>query len=314
MAMPKIIKDLATQIGILYTPEQNSIYSIKDDYPIQFFESSDRNATSLIGVIRFDDGNKDRLVKDTILQDKNIQNTGLKPKTVDVTNGIISLKWLKGVTGYPKLEKIIEQFMSVLNAIKPMVSGPGLKCRMCGSKDINGPILIDGLVDRICTQCIENLQKQAAQVKAAYEALPTNYVLAIITASVLALIGAAVWSGILISTQTMYWMIAILIGVGIGWCTTKAAGKGGTAVQIIVFSSTVISVLLGMIFYIGFIIQTEASEAGEFINWGEFILNIPYFLMQIKEDVAFSLGGGLIGAFFAASKAGKPKLEIKVEK
>ena len=31
-------------------------------------------------------------------------------------------------------------------------------------------------------------------------------------------------------------------------------------------------------------------------------------------DTVFALGGGLIGAYYAARKAAKPKLEVKVEK
>jgi hypothetical protein len=314
MANLKIIQDVATKIGIDYTTGQKTVYTIKDDYPIQFLEGSDGNTPVLLGVIRFDEGNKDKLIKDTLLQDKSVMQTGLKSKSIEIKDGIITLKWTKGLLGYPKPEKIAEQFLSVFNTIKSMTGRPGLKCRVCASKDISGPILINGIVDRMCPKCIENLKKEVEDVKAAYEALPVNFPLAIIAAIVLAIVGAGLWAGVIAATHKMYWMIAIFVGLAIGWVTAKAAGKGGLPVQIIGFSATFISVLLGMIFYVGYVMHDEAVKVGQSVDWGALVQDIPSILMQAKGDVAFSLVGGLVGAFYAALKAGKPELSVKVEK
>ena len=313
MAMPKVIRELADRLEILAAPQQKSIYAMKDGYPIQFLETLKKNKTTLLGVIRFDDAAKDKLIRDSLSKDQTIKQSGLKIKNVDVTNGIITLNWVKGITGYPKTERILEQYKSVLESIKALVTGPGLKCRVCQSNSIDAPVLIDGVVDRVCHACIEKMQQEMTKLKAAYQALPTNYLLAVITAAVLVVVGAVVWSAIIISTHRMFWMLAVLIGAGIGWGTTKAAGKGGLPVQVVVFSGTLISILLGMIAYVGYLVQEEAVKAGGVVDWAEFFRNVPYFLMQVKEDVLFSMGGALIGAFVAASKAAKPKLLMKIE-
>ena len=314
MAMPKIISKLAVLLKISVSSDQNSLYSLIEGYPVQFFEAADSNTTYLWAVIRFDDGTKDGLVKDAFSKSEKISQTGLKVKTIDVTNGVISLKWVKGITGYPKAEKILEQFVSVFNSLKPIVGGPGLKCRLCGSQDITGPILAEGLVDRICPKCIDEMKKKAEEAQAAYDAIPVNVPFALGAAALLAFIGAAIWAGIIVATNTMFWMIAIAIGAGIGWGTTKAAGRGGRLVQVIVFSATVVSILLGMIFYVGYIMHAEAVKVGQSVNWGVFILNIPAMLIEIISDVLFSLGGGMIGAFVAASKAAKANLSVTVAK
>ncbi len=314
MANLKMIQDVAAKIGIDYVTGQKMIYTIKDDYPVQLFEGADGNTPAVLAVIRFDERGKDELIRKMLLQDKSIAQTGLKSKSIEIKDGIIILKWVKGLLGYPKPEKIAGQFLSVFAAVKSVTGRPGVKCRVCESKDITGPVLINGMVDRMCPKCIENMQKEIENVKAAYEALPINFPLAIAVAVVLAIAGAALWAGVIAATSKMYWIIAVLVGLAIGWVTAKAAGKGGLPIQVIVFCATFVSVLLGMIFYIGYVFQHEAAKAGQQVEWGAFVGHVPYILMQAKGDVAFSLAGGVVGAFYGALKAGKPDLSVKVEK
>jgi hypothetical protein len=314
MGMPKIIGELAALLKMPVASQQNSVYSMVDGYPVQFFEAADGNSTLLWSIIRFDDPSKDALVMNAVSQSQSIAQTQLKPKHIEVAGGIVSVKWVKGITGYAKTEKILEQFVSVFNTVKSAVSGPGLKCRVCGVQEVSAPILVDGMVDRVCQACTDDIKKKSDEAQAAYDAIPVRMSYALITAAVLAVVGSAIWAASIIATQTMYWMIAILIGAGIGWATTKAAGKGARSVQVIVFTATVLSILVGMIFFIGYIVNAEAAKAGEQVNWIGFIVSIPAILMESLWDVAFSLGGGIVGAMTAASKAGRPDLTVKVDK
>lgn len=314
MPMTKILLKIGDLMEMPYTPEQTCVYAIKDGFPVQFFISANRNVSVLYGIIRLDETTDTHLVENIFAKDINIAHTGLKPKKIAVEKGTISIKWAKGITGYLKPEKIKDQFMAVLNSIKPILKAPGLQCRTCGSKDVSGPVLINGLVDCECSVCLEDMSKKVENARKQYEALPTNFFLAVMVASTLAILGAAVWAGIIIGTHRMYWMIAVLIGVAIGWSTIKSAGKGGMSVQAIAFSATFISVLLGMIFYLGYSVRLDANANGKLVDWIGFAYNLPYLLLQIKGDVLFSLGGGIAGAIVAASKAAKPRFEVKVEK
>jgi hypothetical protein len=314
MAMPKILQEIGARMEMEYMPQQTCIYAIKDGFPVQFFVSANRNLSSLYGIIKLDETTDTHLVENIFAKDMTIAQTGLKPKKIGIEKGMITLKWVKGITGYQRPEKIKDQFMAVLNSIKPIVKAPGLQCRTCGSKDVSGPVLINGLVDCMCSVCLEGLGKKVENEKIQYDAMPTNFFLAILVAAILAILGAALWAGIIIGTHRKYWMIAVLIGIGIGWSTIKSAGKGGLPVQTIAFSATVISVLLGMIFYVGYSAQQDASANGQLVDWIHFAYRLPHLLMQIKGDVLFSLGGGIVGAIVAASKAAKPKFIVKVEK
>jgi TM2 domain-containing membrane protein YozV len=314
MAMPKILQALSAHIGIPLTSEHTCLYTIKDGFPVQFFVAANRNVSSLYGIIRLDETTDTHLVENIFAKDVNISQTGLKPKKISVEKGMITLKWVKGILGYPKPERIRDQFMAVLNSVKPILKAPGMQCRTCGSKDVGGPLLINGLVDCSCPACLENLKKKADHAHKQYEAMPTNFFLSVIVASVVAILGAALWAGIIIGSHRMYWMIAVLIGATIGWCTIKSAGKGGMPVQTIAFAATFISVLLGMIFYVGYSIQQDANANGKIVDWYLFARQLPYLLMQTKENILFSLGGGIVGAIVAASKAAKPNFGIKIEK
>jgi hypothetical protein len=136
MAMPKIIGELASLLKMPVASQQNSVYSMVDGYPVQFFEAADGNSTNLRSIIRFDDPSKDALVMNAVSQSQSIAQTQLKPKYIEVAGGIVSVKWVKGITGYAKTEKILEQFVSVFNTVKSAVSGPGLKCRVCGVQEL----------------------------------------------------------------------------------------------------------------------------------------------------------------------------------
>ncbi len=312
MSALQVLQEMATKAGIPYATGQQSFYALKEDYPVQFFEGPDGNGTAIWGLIRYDDANKDRLLKEAIHQDKSVSLSKLKKKAVNIADGIVSLKWAKGLFGYPKPDVMVNQFSGVFNIVKSMSAAPGLKCRECGSKELNGPVLINGIVDRMCPKCIEDLKKNLNEFKAAYEALPVNYPLALAAAIGLAIVGALLWGGVIIATNKIYWVIALAVGLAIGWVTTKAAGKGGLPIQIIVFSATILSVFLGMVFFAGYAISEEAAKAGYAFDVMEFLRQLPAILTYMKGDLAFSLVGGGIGAFYAAVKAGKPDLSVKI--
>ncbi|MRR16276.1 MAG: hypothetical protein EG826_07450 [Deltaproteobacteria bacterium] len=310
----EVLQEVAAKVGINANTGQKIFYAMKDNFPVQFYESSDGSNPAIRGVIRFDEAGKDKLIKDALFNDKGVIESKLKSKNIKVADGIVRLKWNRIVFyGYPRPEKIAKQYLSVFGVVKSLCGAPGLKCRECGS-EIDGPVLVNGLVDRLCPHCIEALKKRVEDVKAAYEAMPVNYPLGITAAVVLALVGAALWGGVTAATNKMYWAIAIVVGAAIGWGTTKAAGKGGFPIQVIVFCATLISVLLGMIFFAGYLIHAKVTDAGRSVDWVLFVRNLPGILLNMKGNVAFSMIGGGVGAVYAVARAAKPHLAVKVEK
>jgi hypothetical protein len=131
---------------------------------------------------------------------------------------------------------------------------------------------------------------------------------------VLAVAGAAAWAGIAIATHRVFWLVAIGVGLAIGWVTTRAAGKAGRAVQILGGVATVISVLLGELFLVAYHLQGQARRGGQQVDWVAFFSAAPSILWQLGGETLFALGGGLIGAWYAARLSARPKIEVRVEK
>ncbi len=63
--------------------------------------------------------------------------------------------------------------------------------------------------------------------------LKNHLSLVVIVGLALAVVGAIGWAAVLILAQRMFWILAIVIGLMIGYGTTKAAGEGGAQLQIL---------------------------------------------------------------------------------
>jgi hypothetical protein len=210
-------------------------------------------------------------------------------------------------------ESVKKAFDVLFEAVKSSSEAPAKGCRMCGSAEVTAPRLINGVVDRICAGCIDKLFTAAAEARAAFDAIPTNYGLAAAAGFVLAVVGAVVWAGIGIATERMFWLVAIGIGLLVGFGVTKAAGKGGAIVRVLCIVFSLFSVLLGQLIFIGYYLRAQAAQENATVDWGKFILAAPELLIETGSDTLFALGGGLLGAYYAARMAGKPKIDVSVE-
>jgi hypothetical protein len=209
---------------------------------------------------------------------------------------------------------VAAEFETLLRAVKSAAPAPPAGCRQCRSSSGAEPILLDGLVDRVCPSCVERLQHEAKLNAAQYERLPMNLAFAVVVAAILAVLSAGVWAAIALATNRIFWALAIGIGVVIGWGTTRAAGKGGLPVQVTGALFTIVSVLLGQIFFMAWLVNQYAESHGTHVDWNEFATEVPELLWESGASTLFALAGGLLGAWYAIGKAGKPKLDVSVER
>ena len=107
-------------------------------------------------------------------------------------------------------------------------------------------------------------------------------------------------------------LLAIGIGVVIGWATTKAAGKGHVSVQVISGLFTVLAVVGGMTVLYA-LAAADQSMQNNAINTSMFTQIFFDSLKGSIENIAFATGGGLIGAAVAAQRAGRPSFKVSVE-
>ena len=188
------------------------------------------------------------------------------------------------------------------------------RCRLCGSDSGADPVLVNDVVDRVCPSCAERLQHEARQASVRYDEAPMNLALAVAAAAVLEVAGAAAWAAIAIATNRVFWLVAVGIGLAIGWTTTRAAGKGGRVVQILGAGATVVSVLMGELFLVAYHVQQQARRGGQQVDWAAFAADIPNIFWLLGTQTLFALGGGLIGAWYAARLAARPTMDVRVEK
>jgi len=315
MSMPQIVSQVGAQLGVEVDGRHSALFCMKDGFPIQLSETRHNNSKSLVGIIRFDDASQTETVQQA-LRNPAVEQTGLKSKAVKVEDGVVTLRWHSGITGYGKPQKLANQFASVLSSVKTVVKEPGLRCRQCNSSEVNAPLLINGVVDRLCPACIDLLAQQATAARQAYDAIPVRVPRMLLVTAVASLLGAGVWAGITSATNTMYWLVAIGIGAAIGWSTTKAAGKGGLPVQAVTVAATLASVLIGQCCFVGAMINQYALQQGAEPALLDVALAVPGVLFDGESigDLLFALGGGLIGAMSAAARAAKPKLDVSVER
>lgn len=195
---------------------------------------------------------------------------------------------------------------ALLGIVRRAVPTPPNACAACGAAPPGAPILVNGIASRLCAACVQALTSAAEQAQAEYDARPTRWVRAIPVGLGVGLLGSLAWAGIAIATNSMFWLLAIVVGAVVG----LAAAKGGPLVQVFAAVVTVGSVVLGnILIYAHQVQQAVRAEGGE-VDWGAFIRFIPEMLMEGGSDTAFAVGGGLIGAISAVARTGRAKLTV----
>jgi len=312
--LAKTVEEVSQRLGLPARPGKKIAYGVKNGYLVELACGQAETQEYIVEIIRYGDASRDDAVRDAIRNSAELAQKRVKAKGVEVNDGVVVYKHLRPFFRTLNADTIAGEFEALLRAVKLAAAPMPEKCRICGSDSRGEPILLNDLVDRVCPACVERLHHEAQRARQKYDELPVNFPLAVLAAAVLAVAGAAAWAGITIATNKMYWAIAIGSGLLIGYGTTWAAGRGGPVTQVLVATFTVISVLLGEILFVAYQYYQYTKERAVEINWELFIAQVPNILWEMGGDTLFALGGGLIGAYYAVRSAGKPDLEVKVEK
>ena len=289
-------------------------YGLKDGYPVQLVRGHDEGQECIVMIVRYDAPERDAAVREAVAQAPTVHDREITPSRVHVGDGVLVYRhhrnWFRSIPS----QTIVAEFEALLTAVKLATTPPAAVCRLCGSTSGSTPILLNDVIDRVCPACVERMQHEVKRAMAQYDDQPANLPLATIVAAVLALVTAVGWAAVTVGTQRMFWLVAVGGGLLVGWGTTRAAGRGGRAVQVIGVVFTLIGVLLGEVLVMAYHVREYAATRQLVISWAEFARAVPHMLWRGGGDTIFALGGGLVGAYYAARKAAKPKLEVKVEK
>ena len=299
--------------GLPHHMNQQSVFGSKEGLGVQMLAGREGKAEAFIGIVRWNGPEQDSFVLEKFKKSEVLREAKVKPTQIKVSEGMAVYTVPFAFSfGLPSAQQMVERMQALVNEVKSVVGTISPVCRICRS-GAPEPVLINGRVDRLCANCLHKAQVQAQEREAAYNALATRWVRALFAGGMLALLGAVVWDGVIVFTHRMFWILAIGIGAVIGWGTTKAAGKGGMGIQVLSGLFTVLSVAGGMAILVALGANAESIKNGAF-DAQLFQANFMKGLTESIGDLAFALGGGLIGAATAVQRAGKPKFEMSVEK
>src|SRR4029450_7809300 len=228
----------------------------------------------------------------------------------------------------PGVDALAAEVEALLHAVQTASPPAPARCRVCGSDSGGGPGLLNGgggrggaepvpltgVLARVCPACTERLQHEVRQAMERYDAAPLNLPLAVLTAAVLAGLGAVVGAGLAVATHRVFWFVAIGAGLLIGGGTTMAAGKRARPVQVTAAVFTLVSVLLGELLLVGYHLQQQAQRSRQQVDWAAFAQAARTTLGPLGGETAFAVGGALLAAWSATRMAARPKLEARVER
>jgi hypothetical protein len=300
------------KLGLIPRPDKKVAYGDKAGFLVQLAIVQAGNAEFVQEIVRFGDAARDEAVRQAIDESTDLAERGVKAKAVVVKDGMAVYRHLKKIFRTPAPEEIAGEVEAILRVVKGAVPHPPATCRLCDRAA--EPLLLDGLVDRVCAGCIERLQHEAKRAAEEYERKPLNLPLAIVAAAVLAVVGAAAWAAVTIGTGKMYWALGVGIGLLIGYGTHKAAGKGGLPVQVLAAVFTILSALLGVLFTGAYHYREAARNNGVEVDWGVFFANSIELLKAEWQNTLVALAAGVFGALVAIRIASKPKHEVKIER
>ena len=302
------VKEAGRRLGLRTGQRPNIAYGIKDGYLVQVAAGQADGTECAVEIVRYVDASRDGSVRSAILS-----RGAMTPGHLQIGDGMAVHRRRRRLFRTVKADRVVDDVETLLAGVKRACPPPPAACRLCGSTSTNEPILLNDVIDRVCPSCIERLRHEARRASQQYDDLPLNLPLAVVTAALVAVLAALAWAGIAVATNRMFWAVAIASGALIGYCTTRAVGRGGIAVQGVTGLFTVMSVLLGQALFLAWQVHKHTQTRGLKVDWKAFAGYVPSLLWADMGSTLFALGGGLLGAYYAVKKAAKPKLEVRVE-
>jgi hypothetical protein len=208
----------------------------------------------------------------------------------------------------PSAEKIAALVRAMADVVARTVGEMGPQCKSCGRPD--APImLVNHTPMHICEPCAEALQAQGSVAAQAYAQKRPNLPLGLLFGMGAGLVSALAWGLLSFLTERIFLIVAIGIGLFVGWAVHRGMGKFTWIGQVAAALITLGSVLLGDLLYITFLLMREGAD---FLSAFLAVL-IGLGIVFSESDTWFSLFFGLIGALYIFYRYRKPRVGIVIE-
>lgn len=292
----EILTSVAESLGLKQIEPGGVAYGLVDGFPTQVQLTEGKSIKVLF---RHAGEDNEVELRSAIAQSPEVKASGMKLALVGVDPGSVMLTITDGFARLPSQEVILLRVRAVLQVLAAVSTAPVPTCRLCGSETGAEPVLWDGIVDLVCPACVARVDEEAQQAAAAYRSRSANLPLGLVCAIGMGIVGGALYGGVMAATDRMFWLLAIVTGILVGFGAAAGAGKGGPAVQAIAAVVTVLSVLAGELGFMAYQIDKEAIAGGATVDWSLFLARSPELLVGAGTATLFSLGGGLLGALVA---------------
>jgi hypothetical protein len=297
----------ASALGLSQIGPGGIVYGAIGGFLAQIQIAGRRNQQRLEVVFRHDGEGKEQEIRRALFEAPETKASGIKPKHLAISGKTVRLTIPQGFLDLPDESVILARVRAVWAALA-VASSPGRQtCSSCDSTSAAEVLVVKGVVDRLCASCVERVDDQMRQAAAEYQSRTANLPLGLAFALVAGAAGGAIYGGVMIATNRMLWLLAILTGVMVGYAAAKGAGKGGAVVQAMAAVVTVISVLAGLLGFIGYTAQQHVAAKGQTIDWAVFLSMSPRILVSAGQDSIFSLAGGIFGAVYAIKRTRHPE-------
>ena len=310
MSSSKLVQSTARSLGLTQVAPAGVAYGVVDGYLAQVQLVNRNNAKDLKILVRHAGEGKEGELRRAMDESPEVKASGIEPKQVriDASTAVLAVSQ-RFLLGLPDEKVVLSRVHAFLGAIKSVSRPEAQTCRLCVAAAPGEPVLLAGVVDRICPSCTERLESEAQEAAAKYDSRPVNLPLGLAAAVLAGAAGGALYGGVMVATHRMLWALAIITGAMVGYAAVKGAGKGGSVVQAMAAVVTVVSVLAGLLGFIAYQIHQQVLADGATVDWGLFLAKSPQLLVSAGRDSLFSLGGGLFGAWTAIKRASPPKFQ-----
>lgn len=307
------LEEAASALGLAGRSSTGAFYGELDGFPVQLATGLPHRSQQVLALFRFNAGDRAPDVAKALQESPDLEALGVAPEDLSSDEDSVVLTFPPSVLiGVRKKDVVELRVRAVLEVLERALPYRRKACRQCGASG-GGVALLQGEVDRLCGNCIEEYERQTRVAEDFHVAYPANLTRGLAAALVAGSAGAALFGGLMIEANRMFWLVAILTGSCVGWAAVKGAGKATAAVKTMAAVITVFSVLAGLLMFIGYLIDKKAVARGAVVDWLAFLKASPRLLVASGWKTLFSLAGGLVGASYATRSVRRPEFSI-VEK
>jgi hypothetical protein len=327
-------KDWASAWSLNHRPQKNKLYrdeciTGQHDGLLLQVQWCGENGSMLSVLIRFSAGQDLERVRAALVADASLDTlpgkgsarnktkieavktvyVGAVPEFV-LTDG--ALCWRRSfVWKSPKPEEVRGWVERLLGALQRAGLRHDPLCEDCRQRSVDNYVLVDGIPVRLCTSCQQARSSAGDMAERSYEMKEANYARGLLFAAGGVVAGALVWAALAVATQRMFALIGIGIGALVAFAYKVGAGKVDVSGRAIAAVLSVVSVILGDVVFVAWMIARERPDIG--FNLAIGLAASIGMHTENPRDAIFALLCGVGGAWMAVSALQKPQFVPKIE-